>query len=265
MSKPLISLIAAGMVALASAAPARESVAPAGARPYAGPVGPGSLSGIWVKIGEPSGLPILEEMYEPREEVLTTGDGTPLPAQPWAAELIEQRLKDAEAGHPFADTQSQCLPAGVPHMMFEFGPMQFLETPGQVTILRQQFTFFRIIHMGGDHPKDLDPTFLGHSVGHWEGDTLVVDTIGLRDDTTIKVVIPHSEQMHVIERYRRLSDEVLEIRATIDDPKTFTRPWLMVTQLKPLRTPLTEFFCENNRNVRGPNGTLVVRPASSGP
>jgi hypothetical protein len=228
------------------------------------PTGPGSLSGVWVKATENFGSVNAPEMYEPRDTVLKTGDGSPLPTLPWAKALVEQRLQDAEAGHPFASTKSRCLPGGVPDMMFGSGPMQILETPGQVTVLREEFTFFRIIHVGGAHPADPDPTLLGDSVGHWEGGVFVVDTIGVSDKTTIREVIPHTEAMHVVERYRRTGKDSMEIVGTIDDPKTFTKPWTMVTHLRRLNEGLTQYFCENNRNAPDSSGHVasgaVARP-----
>ena len=257
----------AGLSALAlaclSAPPTQAQAPPAKAQaPVA--AGPGSLAGIWVRENDPSGLPTQDYMFNPRERVLTTDDNTPLPTQPWAAEIVEKRLQAADAGRPYASTKTRCLPGGVPDMMFGSGPMQILETPGQVTILRQEFTFFRVIHLGGTHPADFDPGFLGHSVGRWEGPTLVVDTVGISDKTTIKEVIPHTEDMHVVERYRRIDKDTLEITAVIEDPKTFTKPWRMITRLKPLNRDLQEYFCENNRNVAGEDGyitTLLPKPA----
>jgi hypothetical protein len=227
-------------------------------------IGPGSISGVWQKIGAPNGSPVLDDMYEPRAKVLATEDGTPLPAQPWAAAVVEKRLADAEAGHPFASTKTRCLPGGIPDMMFGSGPMQILETPGQVTVLRQEFTFFRIIRLNQKHAADPDPTYLGDSVGRWEGDTLVVDTIGLSDKTTIKGVIPHSEALHVVERIRPTGRDTMEITATIEDPRTFTRPWTMVTHLRRLRGGLIEYYCENNRNAPDANGYTGMQMPASG-
>jgi hypothetical protein len=218
------------------------------------PVGPGSLSGIWVKSTEHFGDVDDAAMYEPREQVLKTADGSPLPIRPWAAAVLEKRLAETEAGHPFASPKSQCVPGGVPDMMFGSGPMQILETSGQITILRQEFSFFRIIRLNASHEKDPAPSYMGDSVAHWEGDTLVVDTIGLTDKTTLREIIPHSEELHVIERYRRTGQDSMEIRGTIEDPKTFTRTWKLETQLRRLKNGLTEYYCENNRNAVDASG-----------
>ena len=222
------------------------------------PRGPGSLSGIWTNITyKPSSA------YNPREAVLMTADGKLPPLQPWAADLLQKRLKDSEAGHPFPNTKSQCLPSGVPQLMFgPRTPMQILETPGQVTILIEEFNNFRIILLGARHEDDPDPSIMGDSVGHWEGDTLVVDTIGLSDRTVLDVPgTPHSDQLHVVERFRRVAKDRLEVSVTLDDPKTFTRPWTAKTAFAPMGVPrITEYYCENQRNPAVDGKTTMQMP-----
>ena len=207
------------------------------------------LSGIWVKVGDPKGAvgEAADSLYS-RQTVMTDADGKPVPFRPGPLAIVEKRLKDAAAGHPYASTQARCLPPGVPDMMFEFGLMEFLQTPGQVTVLRQEFGFYRVIPLSGKHPADPDPTFMGNSVGHWEGGALVVDTIGLTEKTGIRFIIPHTEDLHLVERYSLLPNGNMQIRATVEDPKIFTRPWDMVTELHRLDGGLTEYICENNRN-----------------
>ena len=209
--------------------------------------GPGSLSGVWTNADYPRNAG-----FQPREHIRKTVDGKMPPLQPWAAALLEQRVKGSEAGKVFASPKSQCLPAGMPAMMFPAGsPLQILENPGQVTILVEEPNFFRIIPLNQKHEDDPDPSYLGDSVGHWEGDTLVVDTIAVTDKVPIDPAgMPHTDAMHVVERFRRTSNEVLEVLITIDDPKTFTAPWNAVThfRLQPNRR-VTQYFCENNRDL----------------
>jgi hypothetical protein len=220
------------------------------------------ISGVWVRDGDPSGSvgEAADSLYT-RESVMSTADGTPLPIKPGPRAIVEKRLRDAAAGHPYASTQARCLPPGVPDMMYEFGSMQYLETPGQITILRQQYTFFRIIRLGARHPDDPDPTFLGNSVGHWEGNTLVVDTIGLTAKTGIRFIIPHSERLHVVERFSLTREGKMQNRMTIEDTEVFTRPWTMVMEYHRLNTLLEESFCENNRNgVDGEGNETTLMP-----
>jgi hypothetical protein len=207
-------------------------------------------------------------VFDPSRQVLRTIDGKLPPLRPWAAELLEKRLKEGENGHVFVTPLSQCLPSGVPAMMFYPGlPIQILETPGQVTMLNEQLTNYRLIYLNAQHETDPDPTFFGDSVGHWEGDTLVVDTIGLTTGTTLdQPGMPHSEALHVIERYRRTGARALELRVTIDDPKVFTAPWTTVTHfvLAPPDRRIEEYICENNRNVSN-SGHVGVQAPSAGP
>ena len=233
---------------------------PALAKPRA--TGAGSLSGIWINDQFNR-----QGTCEPRLGVQTTADGKLPPLQPWAAELLERRIKTAEAGQPFATTKSQCLPAGMPQMMFGPRlPMQILETLGQVTILIEELTNFRIIRLGGKHPNDPDPSFMGDSVGHWEGATLVVDTIGMTARTTLDPIgMPHSDDLHVVERIRRAGRGKLEVEVWFDDPKTFTSPWVATTAFTaaPPDRRIEEYLCENNRNrPEGPGGTSGVQPAT---
>jgi hypothetical protein len=226
------------------------------------PVGPGSLSGVWTNADYPR-----DAAYNPREHVRRTVDGRLPPLQPWAAELLEKRVKASESGRVFASMKSQCLPPGMPAMMFPAGtPIQILETPGQVSMLVEEPNFFRIIHLNQKHAADPDPSFMGDSVGHWEGDTLVVDTIGLTDKTTIDAAgMPHSEDLHVIERLRRAAKDTLEDLITIDDPKTFTSTWTTATHFR-LRTgmQIMEYICQNNRNLADENGQIGTQlPAAS--
>jgi hypothetical protein len=93
--------------------------------------------------------------------------------------------------------------------------------------------YFRIVYLNGQHPKDLDPSYYGHSIGHWEGDTLVVDVVGLNDETWLgsgtvgpKLAMMHSDQLHVVERWTR-SGDVLTYEATVEDPVMFSKPWVM--------------------------------------
>lgn len=212
------------------------------------PTGPGSLNGLWTTLGYKGSA-----RNAPRDRVPRTVDGKWPPLRPEPAELLEQRIKMSETGDPFTNTLMQCLPGGVPEMVFGSPyPTQFIEMPGQITILYEMYNHFRIIYMNGKHPEDPDPTYMGYSVGRWEGDTLVVDTIGLTDRTTIdEVGMPHSDELRVTERYRRVDANTLEIIVTINDPKTFTQPWDTKAIYKAAApgAKMIEFICENNRSA----------------
>jgi hypothetical protein len=108
---------------------------------------------------------------------------------------------------------------------------------------------FRVIHTDGrPHPQDPNPTFKGDATGHWEGDTLVVDTAGLNDKTWLdQVGHPHSDSLHVVERIRRVNRDTLQDDLTIDDPRAYAKPWTgqQVFKLKPAWR-LSEYICEDN-------------------
>jgi hypothetical protein len=199
-------------------------------------------------------------IYSTRERVATDINGNPPPLQPWAAALLEKRLKDADEGRIFANNGSRCLPQGLPQMMFEAvnGPIQIFQSDQQITILSEEMSELWMIYLNAQHPKELDPNYHGDSVAHWEGDTLVIDTIGFdADKTTIdQVGTPHSDALHLITRLRAIDKDHLEFHFTIDDPKAFTHSWerkIIYNRTKP-GTRVEEYVCENLRNGPDANG-----------
>jgi hypothetical protein len=116
-----------------------------------------------------------------------------------------------------------CLPPGVPAATMVPYPLQIVHKQDVLVILYEAYNLFRIIPVGVDHPEDLDPTWMGHSVAYWDADTLVVDTIGFNDRTRVSGY-RHTEAMHVVERYRRTSVGTIEYEASVEDPKVFAVP-----------------------------------------
>lgn len=165
-------------------------------------------------------------------------------------------LRSAEAKFKAANPQTNdpnlgCLPEGMPRFMLSIPlPMEIFQLPTRVVIIREGVQVFRQIYLNRDHPKDLDPTYSGDSVGKWEGDTLVVDTIGLNDKTWVdNAGLPHSEAMHVVERIRRTDHDTLVDDLTIEDPMTYTKAITAqrVWKLRP-GWEIQEFVCtENNK------------------
>jgi len=208
------------------------------------------ISGVWNMQGYLS-----SSIYPVRQRVAKTMEGQLPPLLPAAAALLEKRVSDAEHDQPFANTASLCLPQGVPYMIHAAvdGPLQILETPGQVTIISTAYNEMWLIYLNAKHPgpDDLEPTYHGDSIGHWEGDTLVIDTVGLNTKTTLdQVGMPHSEDLHVITRVRRTDAKTLEFLVTVDDPKTFSKPWTrrQIYKKAPDDARVEESVCENNRN-----------------
>jgi hypothetical protein len=153
-----------------------------------------------------------------------------------------------------AGSSADCHPPGVPSAMFSPYQWQIVQGLDQVVILYEYPGAFRVIPThGGPHQSELDPTWYGDSIGHWEGDTLVVDTVGFNDKTELPGGYRHTESLHVVERFHRVTYDHLDYQATIEDPEVFEKPW-MVHRTLPLRTDLDrvdEFICENNRDYSG--------------
>jgi hypothetical protein len=222
------------------------------------PTGPGSLTGVWQSVGNAvqgdntNRVSNLASGRTPeRDRVLKTIDGGWPPLQPWASEVLERRISASQQGAPEAIGTAVCLP-GVPLLMLGGPyPIQIIESQGMVAILLEEHNHFRLVQLNGRHPEDPDPSFLGHSTGRWEGDTLVVDTVGLADRVPIdRVGIPHSDQLHLVERFRRTGPQSMELLITFDDPKTFTRSWEARVRYRSAAPgiEMTEYICENNRD-----------------
>ena len=140
-----------------------------------------------------------------------------------------------------------CNPLGVPQSFVTPYPIQFVQTPKVLVQIFEYPNTFRIIPLDGrPHSDDPDPTFMGEAVGRWDGDTLVVDTIGFNDKTEVSGFM-HSEALHVIERYKKAPDGGLLYDVTVEDPNVWVAPWVMPQRTLPLRPELEkveEFVCE---------------------
>lgn len=148
------------------------------------------------------------------------------------------------------DPNLGCLPEGIPRFMFVPLPMEIFQVPSRVVIIREGTQVMRQIYMNRGHRDDLYPTYSGDSVGKWEGNVLVVDTIGFNDKTWIDSSgLPHSEKMHVVERIHRVDHDTLVDDVTVEDPTAYTKPFTVqqVYKLKP-GWEIQELVCtENNK------------------
>jgi hypothetical protein len=174
-----------------------------------------------------------------------------LPMQSWAEQLHKERLSGI---HSHEEPDANCLPQGVPKIDAAPAPWRIVQTPGIVFIIYEAFTQWRQIFTDGrELPQDPNPTWFGYSVGKWEGDTLVVDTVGFNGKAWLdQEGHPQTEAMHVTERFRRKDFGHLELKVTIDDPKAYTKPWT-VTENPTLAvdTEMLEFIClENEKDIR---------------
>ena len=158
-----------------------------------------------------------------------------------------------EARFKAADTMSNdpnlgCLPHGVPRIMMVPLPIEIFQTPNRVLIEQESLNEIRQIYMTRPHRPDPDPSYNGDSIGKWEGNVLVVDTTGFNDITWLDHVgLPHSDQLHVIERIQRVDHNTLRDDITIDDPKAYTKTWTTSQSYK-LQPDweLQEYVCERN-------------------
>jgi hypothetical protein len=161
----------------------------------------------------------------------------------------EVMRKSRMAGSSDTDPNANCLSAGMPSMMGMGYGMEIQQTTGKITIYGELNDVYRRIFLDGRKPSQRtldDPTFAGYSVGHWEGDTLVVDTVALREDTLLDLFSPHSDQLTVHERMRFTSPGLLEDRTTATDPKALLEPFTQVRTYRKASPPndeLREFSC----------------------
>jgi hypothetical protein len=173
-----------------------------------------------------------------------------VPFQPWAAAVYNYN----SANNSKYDPEGYCLPPGGPRMMATPYPMEIIQLPEQkriIMIFEGATHIWREIYMDGrPHPKgdDLNPTFLGHSVGRWEGDTLVVDVVGFNEATWIDYFgHPHTDMLHVIEKFSRPNKNTLAYEATFDDPGAYTKPFTVRWSINWNPSgELTEYICQEN-------------------
>jgi hypothetical protein len=237
LSTAVVLSLLAGLAAITAVAQegdggARRPV-PAGKTPRTADNKP-DLSGVWG--------PEHNFIYD-IEVSLTKGETLPL--QPWAAKLTKEHMsKD--------DPEANCMPTGVPRQAPY--PWRIMQSPEIIVFLFEgNIHSYRQIFMNRkEHPKELNPTWYGDSIGHWDGDTLVIDSIGFNDKFWFDFAgHPHTEKLHVIERFTRPDLGHLEYDATIDDPGAYTRPFTMHGKSPLLQgEQLMEYICnENNKDV----------------
>ena len=180
---------------------------------------------------------------------------------PYAARLAAYR--DAQGRGDIQDTPAaNCVPNGMPGIMTQPYPIEFLLTPGKVTIIIEAYSQWRQIFTDGrEHPEDPDLTFNGHSIGHWEGDTLVVDTVGFTTDTGLSGFgVKHSDKMRIVERMRLTARDTLQIETTVHDPEALTKPWVTTRNYGRHRDwTIAEYICQqNNRNFTTEDGKAGI-------
>ncbi|MGX7895221.1 hypothetical protein [Tsuneonella sp. HG222] len=218
------------------------------------------LSGQWERYPVAQGDPV-DPRYAP----------TPIPDPPLKPEfmagwrekqkILAQRI---EEGQPAGDNYVKCIPDGMPAMMMGMFPMEIVQRPEKINITQEAFNQQRRIYMGEKLPAwdEIDPTFFGRSVGHWEGDTLVIETTGVKDYVTFRWT-PHAESMKITERISLLAPDYLRNEVTVED-EHLAKPWTWSWTYKRLPDyKMQEYVCEDNREIIGEDGIQVFVPKGS--
>ena len=197
----------------------------------------------------PDGKPDLSGVWE-RPPVLDMSKNGP--SQQGPADLVMTEWAKAHFGEKF-DSQGHCLLGGYVRDINSPFPIEIVQRPDRVVFLYEFNDIFHHVFLDGrPHPQDLEPTAGGHSVGHWEGDTLVVDTVGFNDKTMLDTSgHPHTTDLHVVEHFTRTDATHIAYEITITDPMAYARPWSnkRTFTLQPAWN-LMEYNCnENNRDL----------------
>jgi len=170
-----------------------------------------------------------------------------VPFLPWALQLFNERVETLAKDDP----EAQCLPVGVPRYMFDPYPFQMIQTADRVIFIFEGDNYpWRIVRTDTEaaHPKHLKPTWMGDAVGHYEGDTLVMDVIGFNGKAWLdQAGHPQTPQQHLVERYTRTDSLTLKYEVTIDDPGAYSKPWTTsnTVRWRP-KMELMEYVCQEN-------------------
>jgi hypothetical protein len=233
-------------VPLSSALPAQTTQQPGSAKPAtaSAPAPEHDLSGVWNMHSTPAQRKYTGNTYTAEPPEMT----------PWGSQTyMANKPSNGPRTHSLKDTNDpvlkQCLPPGTPRIYLQPFPFQIVQIPKEILMFYEYDHTVRQIFMDGrSHPSDITPTYLGHSIGKWEGGTLVVDTVGFNDKTWLdRDGHPHSDQLHVTERFHRVDHDNMQIDITMEDPKALAKPWKtqLNFQLKP-DWDIMELACTDN-------------------
>jgi hypothetical protein len=217
--------------------------------------------------GHPDFTGTWERYPPPNEKADPRYAPTPIPDPPlkpeykaeWEAnqKKLQQRI---EEGQPAGDNYVHCIPDGMPAMMMGMFPMEIFQRPEQINITQEAFTQVRRVYMNQKLPKwdEVDPSFYGASVGHWEGDTLVMETTGIKENVRFRWT-PHSEAMKITERMRLLAPDILSDQITVED-SYLEKPWVYSYSFRRMKDyKLQEYVCEDNREYVTEDGSQHLR------
>jgi hypothetical protein len=220
------------------------------------------FSGTWERYPDPYAA-LSENIFA--EDPPPPGGGPKL-KEPYASayeKLTRRKAEASKQGKPVADPSTQCMPEGMPTIMGAIYPIEILQTPRQIVVLAEFLTQTRRIYINEKMPalEDISPGYNGYSVARWEGSTLVVQTIGVREDVKF-LEIPHSARMTVTERLRLTGPGLLENQVTIDDPQFLAKPYQFTFGYKrSAEYRIMEYICDNNRNRFDADGGVSLEVA----
>jgi hypothetical protein len=196
------------------------------------------LSGVWMAENAPNAL------------LTATNEEPPMTAWGQAEFKNVAAQKIPPTGKSNNDPYSKCDPPGVPRVYLLDGPLEIIQTSNRIFIFYEEGHYWREIWMDGRAlPRNPDPAYMGYSVGKWADETLIVDTIGFNDKTWLdNVGHPHSDALHVVERFKRIDSDTLQITFMFDDPKAYEKPWTAAPRILKSRPgrELLESFCVQN-------------------
>ena len=253
------STVAALVAAWAAPAVAQEKTTP--------PIFSWDLTVGWIGVGDiqpvPGRVPPLSQ--DPKYPFVPNGAGrqptyriadlTNPNLKPWVKEVMKKDNDEVLAGKIAFTPSSSCMPAGVPGFLALGGnnnPYWFVQTPKEVVIMRAADSQVRRIYLDVPHSSNPKPSWYGESVGHYEGDTLVVDTIGLSTKTFVdNYRTPHTDKLHVIERWRMVNNrQAMEVTVTVEDPDSFNEPWSGTRRYRRVQQQFIEDICaEHNQHL----------------
>ena len=268
MSSPFLLLAAAMICSPAVSAQNSQNAdtkkSPAASSAPAGPL-THDLSGVWMQYDDGT-APGFARMNG-------VDDRTRPPLTPWGQEKFDAAkplMGPRAVGGQEDSAALHCDPSGPPQLLILPNPWEIVQVRGRTFMFFEEYHIWRTIWTDGRPlPKDPDPSWLGYSVGHWEGDTFVVDTVGFNDKVWADLSgKPRSEQMHLIEKYRRLNHDTLEQQIIIDDPTSYTKEWVSPPKLHKLepKWEIAEWFCASSelqtydKDVRKPSGGAATQP-----
>ena len=261
MSRSAFLGVAAGLLCLSAFSWPTLGMETSGISPGAAERGSApDFSGVWNRNGGRMGA---VRNLSPRADVVIGDYKNPI-LQPWAAAIVKQHGDLEAAGFAAPETKQTCWPGSVPNMLSIPSSMELLQTPTQVMILYSNDHQVRPIYMNQPHSMHVTPSWYGESVGHYEGDVLVVDTIGIATKPMSLVDVfgtPHTDALHVVERFHVVDGgKTLKVDIDVEDPRTFTAPWSENATFSLTHYAFDEYVCAENNPLIGINKSSGEMP-----